>query len=153
MSIRSRIAQLAYELAMPVVEEMGLELVDAEYKKEGSKYYLRLFIDKKGGLSIDDCEKVSRAMDDIIDTKLEADMDFFEVSSPGLTRPLVTPSDYRRHEGEELDVSFYHNLNGVKHMTCRIHKALEDVVELSVGENVIPVTYKEIATAKLHISF
>lgn len=153
MSVRSRIAQLAYDLALPVVEEMELELVDAEYKKEGSWYYLRLFIDKKGGLSVDDCENVSRAMDSIYDKELKADMDYFEVSSPGLTRPLVTPSDFRRHEGEALEVSFYQPVRGLKQCTCIILTADEDAVELMIGENICKVAYNEIASAKLSIKF
>lgn len=153
MSVRSRIAQQAFDLALPVVEEMGLELVDSEYKKEGSRTYLRLFIDKKGGVSMDDCEAVSRAMDPVFDRDLHADTDFFEVSSPGLTRPLVTPSDFRRHEGEEVEVSFYRPFNGAKHLTCVIHSALDEAVELLTGEESIEVPYKEIASAKLSIKF
>lgn len=153
MTVRSRIAQQAYELAQPVVEELGLELVDAEYKKEGSSYYLRLFIDRKGGLSIDDCETVSRAVDPVFDRELHADTDFFEVSSPGLTRPLVTVSDFRRHEGEEVEVSFYHPINGVKSLTGILEAAGEDSVVFRSGNDTMEVTLPDIASAKLTIKF
>ena len=87
MGKRSKIAQEAYDIAFPVAEQMGYDLVDAEYKKEGKDVFLRLFIDKRGGVSIDDCEAFTRTIDPIFDEKLKHDADYFEVSSPGLLRP------------------------------------------------------------------
>lgn len=148
MSDRSRVAQQAFDLALPVVEEMGLELVDAEYKKEGSRYFLRLFIDKKGGISIEDCELVSRTMDPIFDKQLHESPDYFEVSSPGLTRPLVTLSDYLRHEGEEVEVSFYAAIKGIKKFTGIILKASGEAVVFVSGDETLEVPFAEIASAK-----
>ncbi len=106
MAKRSKTAQAAYDIAYPVAEQMGLDLVDAEYKKEGPSYFLRLFIDRKGGVGIDECEEFSRVIDPILDEKLRHDADYFEVSSPGLTRPLTEIRDYIRYEGEKLELSF-----------------------------------------------
>ena len=153
MSVRSRVAQQAFDLALPVVEEMGFELVDAEYKKEGSYYFLRLFIDKKGGISIEDCELISRAMDPIFDKQLHESPDYFEVSSPGLTRPLETPSDFLRHEGEEVEVSFYSAVNGKKNLTGIITAASKEAVVLTSGEEKMEVPYTQIASAKRTIKF
>lgn len=153
MSVRSRVAQQAFELALPVVEEMGLELVDAEYKKEGSYYFLRLFIDKKGGISIDDCELVSRAVDPIFDRELHESPDYFEVSSPGLTRPLESPADFVRHEGEEVEVSFYAAVDGKKNLTGIISKASRETVIFVSGTESLEVPYAQIASAKRTIKF
>ena len=103
MAGRSKIAQQAFDIAQPVAERMGLELVDAEYKKEGQSTFLRLFIDKKGGLGIDDCETFSRLIDPILDEKVHHDADYFEVSSPGLTRPLTEKADFERYSDEKID--------------------------------------------------
>ena len=103
MAKRSKIAQAAFDIAAPEAEKLGLELVDAEYKKEGQSTFLRLFIDKKGGLDIDDCEKFSRIIDPILDEKVHHDADYFEVSSPGLTRPLTEKADFVRYSDEKID--------------------------------------------------
>jgi ribosome maturation factor RimP len=153
MSIRSHVAQQAFDLALPVVEELGFELVDAEYKKEGTYYFLRLFIDKRGGISIEDCELVSRAIDPVFDKSLRESPDYFEVSSPGLTRPLVTPSDYHRHEGEEVEVTFYVAVNGKKSHIGIIRKPTQEDVELESADQTLKVTYAEIASAKRTIKF
>ncbi len=153
MSGRSHVAQQAFDLALPVVEKMGVELVDAEYKKEGSSYYLRLLIDKKGGISIDDCENVSRAADPVISEKLHESFDFFEVSSPGLTRPLTALSDYIRHEGEEVELKFYAAAGGKKRLTGVIVKALPENVTIESADGVIEVPYEQIASAKRTIKF
>jgi len=153
MSDRSRVAQQAFDLALPVVEGMGFDLVDAEYKKEGSYYFLRLFIDKRGGISIEDCELVSRAIDPVFDKQLHESPDYFEVSSPGLTRPLVTPSDFSRHEGEEVEVSFYAAINGTKNLTGIIVKASQEAVVFASGDEKLEVRFEQIASAKRTINF
>ena len=107
MAGRSKVAQEAFEICEPIVKELGFDLVDCEYKKEGQYFFLRVFIDKRGGIGIDDCETVSHALDPVLDEKLHADPDYFEVSSPGATRPFGSLSDYIRHQGEEIEVSLF----------------------------------------------
>ncbi len=107
MARRSKIAQEAYDIALDVAARQGVDLVDAEYKKEGQKLYLRLYIDKKGGVSLDDCERFHNEVEPLIDEQVDSDEDYFEVSSPGLTRPLQEIADYIRYEGEQLDVTMY----------------------------------------------
>ena len=153
MSGISRVAQQAYDLALPVVEGMGLELVDAEYKKEGSHYFLRLFIDKKGGISIEDCEHVSRVMDPVFEKQLHESPDYFEVSSPGLTRPLVKPSDFLRHAGEEVEVSLYTAINGNKTFIGIIDNASQEEVVFLSAAGTISLSYPLIASAKRTITF
>ena len=96
------------QLVEPIITGLNIELVDTEYVKEGSKWYLRLYIDKPGGVSIDDCQLVH---ENVIDTIDQADPIqgpyIFEVSSPGLDRPLKTERDFRRNLGEIIELSLY----------------------------------------------
>ena len=102
------IAAKVKELVEPVIEGLGIELVDTEYVKEGSNWYLRLYIDKPGGVSIDDCQTVHEAVNDIIDEADPIDGPYiFEVSSPGLDRPLKTERDFLRNIGEIVELSLY----------------------------------------------
>lgn len=154
MAKRSKIAQAAYDIAKPEAEKMGLELVDAEFKKEGQKTYLRLFIDKKGGLNIDDCENFSRLIDPILDEQLKHDADYFEVSSPGLTRPLTEPADFRRYSDEKIEVSLFKEVDGVKNFLGIIKDVTDEKVlfEYDDGKE-IELKYDELARAVRHIEF
>lgn len=92
-------------LAKPVVEQMGLQLWDVRFEKEGASWYLRIFIDKEGGVTIDDCENLSRAMDQILDDADPISQSYyFEVSSPGIGRDLVRPWHFQRYLGQDVQV-------------------------------------------------
>ena len=92
----------------PIVAEQGFELVDVEYVKEAGNWYLRAYIDKPGGITVDDCEVVSRRFSDILDEKdYIEDSYIFEVSSPGLGRPLKKEKDFARSVGEEVEIRTY----------------------------------------------
>lgn len=157
MAKRSKIAQAAYDIAKPEAEKLGLELVDAEFKKEGQKTFLRLFIDKKGGLNIDDCEVFSRIIDPILDEQLKHDADYFEVSSPGLTRPLSEPADYRRYSEEKIEVSLFKEIDGVKNFLGKILEVTDETVVFEYEEaketKTVTLKYEEIARAVRHIEF
>lgn len=154
MGKRSKIAQEAYDIAYPVAEQMGYDLVDAVYKKEGKDVFLRLFIDKRGGVSIDDCESFTRTIDPIFDEKLKHDADYFEVSSPGLLRPLETRSDYLRYMDETLEISLFAEKDGLKQFNGKTLDADESGVTIEVeGGGEIRLEYKEIAKAVRHIEF
>ena len=102
MSRREEYEQTTERLIEPVVTELGFELVDVEYVKEGGTWYLRAYIDKPGGITVDDCEAVSRRFSDILDEKdYIEDAYVFEVSSPGLGRPLKKEKDFARSIGRE----------------------------------------------------
>lgn len=99
-------------LIMPLIEENHFELVDVEYVKEGSNWYLRTFIDKDGGITVDDCELVSRCLSDLLDEEdFISESYILEVSSPGLGRQLKKEKDLKRSIGEEVEVKLY---QGVK---------------------------------------
>ena len=100
------------ELIAPILERMNFELVDVEYVKEGSIYYLRAYIDKEGGITVNDCEAVAREMNVLLDEKdFIPDSYTFEVSSPGLGRPLKKEKDYVRNMGKEIEIRTYRAIN------------------------------------------
>ena len=102
MSKREIYEQKTEEILNPIMEELEFELVDVEYVKEGSMWYLRAYIDKPGGITVNDCEAVSRRLSDILDEKdFIEDSYVLEVSSPGLGRPLKKEKDYKRNLGRK----------------------------------------------------
>ena len=155
MAKRSKTAQEAYDIAKPEAEKMGYDLVDAEYKKEGQSMFLRLFIDRKGGISIDDCEAFSKVIDPIFDERLNCDADYFEVSSPGLTRPLDDISDYQRYEGEKIDVSLFKaDESGAKSFTGKIISAGDGSVVFEKEDGTSSeLKIEDISKAVRHIDF
>lgn len=103
---------------LPVMEENGFELVDVEYVKEAGSWYLRAYIDKPGGFTVDDCEMVSRRLGDWLDQEDFIDESYIlEVSSPGLGRPLKKEKDFKRSMGEQVEVRLYRALDGQKDFT------------------------------------
>ena len=108
MTKREMIEQKAEELITPLIEEHHFELVDVEYVKEGANWYLRAYIDKEGGFTVDDCEMVSRRLSDWLDKEDFIDDSYIlEVSSPGLGRPLKKEKDFKRSLGEAVDIKLY----------------------------------------------
>ena len=104
MTKRETYEKKAEELLLPMMEENGFELVDVEYVKEGGSWYLRAYIDKPGGIAINDCELISRALSDKLDEEdFIEDSYILEVSSPGLGRPLKKEKDFQRNLGEEVE--------------------------------------------------
>ena len=115
MSKRESYEEKAAALLEPIVQEQGFELVDVEYVKEGGTWYLRAYIDKEGGITIDDCELVSRAFSYVLDREdFIEDSYIMEVSSPGLGRPLKKEKDYERSMGKELEIRTYRAVDGQK---------------------------------------
>ena len=108
MSKREEYEQKTEELLLPILEKRNFELVDVEYVKEGSAYFLRAYIDKEGGITINDCEDVAREMNPVLDELDYIDGSYtFEVSSPGLGRPLKKDKDFERNLGEEVELKLY----------------------------------------------
>ena len=115
MSIREQYEQKAEALAEPIISSFGFELVDVEYVKEAGTWYLRLYIDKEGGITIDDCEAVSRLFSDKLDEEdFIDDAYIMEVSSPGLGRPLKKEKDFKRSIGKEVEIRTYRPIDKQK---------------------------------------
>ena len=115
MSRKEVYEQRAEEMILPLVEAQRFELVDVEYVKEAGNWYLRVYIDKEGGLTVDDCELISRAFSDLLDeADFIEDSYILEVSSPGLGRPLKKEKDYARSMGKELEIRTYRPIDKQK---------------------------------------
>lgn len=124
------------KLVTPIIEANGLELVDVEYVKEGSDYYLRVYADKEGGITIGDCEIVNRALGDLLDEDdYIGDAYILEVSSPGLTRPLRKEKDYKRSVGRVIEIKTFVKVNGAKEFEgiLREYDDSSVVIELEDG--------------------
>ena len=153
MSRREEYEQKAEELITPIVEANGFELVDVEYVKEGSTWYLRAYIDKPGGIMVDDCEVVSRELSDILDEKDFIDEAYIlEVSSPGLGRPLKKEKDFARSLGEEVEVRTYRAIDRQKEFIGILKDYDKDTVtiEYEDGET---MTFDKADIALIRLAF
>ena len=155
MTKRENYEQKTEKILIPIVEEYGFELVDVEYVKEGSTWYLRAYIDKPGGISIDDCEAVSRRLSDILDEKDYIDEAYIlEVSSPGLGRPLKKEKDFKRSLGEEVELRTYRMIEKQKEFTGILKEYDEKTVTIEEdGGNVRTFEKSDIALIRLAFDF
>lgn len=149
----NRIEQTVYDLALPVVEEAGLELWDVEYVTEAGQRYLRLYLDGPEGVDLDACERVSRAMDPILDEADPVpDSYIFEVGSAGCERQLKRPSDFERFIGSSVEVSLYSAVDGSKRwIGTLIGYDDGDVIIDAGGER--RFSKKQTASVRLHVEF
>ena len=155
MTKRESYEQKTEDILNPIVDEYGFELVDVEYVKEGSTWYLRAYIDKPDGISIDDCEAVSRRLSDILDEKDYIDEAYIlEVSSPGLGRPLKKAKDYKRSLGKEVEIRTYRMIEKQKEFTGILKEYDETTVTIEEdGGNVRTFEKADIALIRLAFDF
>ena len=138
MSKREIYEQKTEELVLPIVEEHQFELVDVEYVKEGSSWYLRAYIDKPGGITVDDCEAVSRQLSDLLDEKdFIDDAYILEVSSPGLGRPLKKDKDFARSIGETVELRTFRAVEHEKEFTGILRDFDKDKLVIELEDNVV----------------
>lgn len=151
---RTEIESYVEELVMPIIEEGQYELVDVEYVKEGANWYLRIYADKEGGITIDDCVDISRALEVKLDEKdVIPDAYILEVSSPGLGRQLKKEKDYKRSIGKEVEIKLYKARNKVKEMEGILKDFDETAFTITIdGEDTI-FERKEIAMMRLAVHF
>ena len=140
---------------LPLMEENNFELVDVEYVKEAGTWYLRAYIDKEGGIAVDDCEVISRALSDWLDKEDFIDDSYIlEVSSPGLGRPLKKEKDFVRSMGKDVDVRLYRQLNKQKEFTGALSAYDENTVTLTMEDGSQMVFEKaDIALIRLALDF
>jgi ribosome maturation factor RimP len=155
MSKREEYEQLTEELVMPIIEQNNFELVDVEYVKEASNYYLRIYIDKAGGITVDDCEIVSRALGDLLDAKDFIEESYvLEVSSPGLGRPLKKEKDFKRSIGMEVEIHLYKAIDRQKDYTGVLIAYSDDDVTIAVDDDKeMKIERKDIALIRLAFDF
>ncbi len=155
MSNKEMYEQRTEELLQPIIDSHQFELVDVEFVKEGGNWYLRAYIDKPGGITVDDCEVVSRAFSDILDEKdYIAESYIFEVSSPGLGRPLKKEKDFARSIGQEVEIRTYRAINKQKEFIGFLKEYDKDTVTIEYeDEEVQKFERKEIALIRLALHF
>ena len=149
----SKITETVFALAKPVVEEEGCRLWDVEYVREAGTRYLRIYIDKEGGVSIDDCERISRRLDPMLD---EADpiveSYVFEVGSAGAERELKRPSDFQQFMGSEVEIKLYQPLGGKKAFVGVLSGYEDGTVTIQTGKTMQSFSKGQVAQVRLHIS-
>ncbi|RZS92836.1 ribosome maturation factor RimP [Cuneatibacter caecimuris] len=154
MSKRESYEQQAEALVLPIIEQNGFELVDVEYVKEGGSWYLRAYIDKPGGITVDDCEIVSRAFGDLLDEKdFIEDSYILEVSSPGLGRPLKKDKDFDRNMGSEVEIRLYKAQNGSKEFTGILKAYDKSAVTIDTGNEELTIERTAIALIRQALDF
>lgn len=139
----------------PAVEELGYEIVDVEFVKEGPNWYLRVFVDKDGGVSIDDCEIISKALEKILDEEDPIEQAYFlEISSPGIDRPLKKKEDFIKFNGETIDIKLYRPIDGSKEYTGKLLSYTDDgTVTIETEKNEMSFEKKDIASVRLAVIF
>ena len=132
---------------------MNFELVDVEYVKEGGTWYLRAYIDKEGGITVNDCEAVAREMNEILDREdFVEDSYVFEVSSPGLGRPLKKEKDYIRSMGREVEIRTYRAINREKEFYGILSAYDENTVTIKT-EDGTEMTFEKSDIALIRLAF
>ena len=150
---RAEVEQRCENLVQPILDENGFELWDVEYVKEGANYYLRVYADKEGGITIDDCVTISRALEVKLDEEdFIEEAYILEVSSPGLGRPLKRERDFERSIGAEVDVKLYKAVNQQKEFTG-ILKAYDETTVTLEMENEEEQIFERSAIALIRLAF
>lgn len=149
-----KITEQIRQFSEPLVQALGCSLWDVEYVKEGGEWYLRLYIDKEGGVDIDDCEAVSRAVDPVLDEKDPIPESYrFEVCSAGLERVLKRPSDFERYLGAAVLVRLYRPHDGQKEFAGVLRDYRDGNVTVSAGEREYTFEKAEVALVRLRVEF
>ncbi|MFB5266610.1 ribosome maturation factor RimP [Paenibacillus enshidis] len=149
-----KIKSIVEEMVQPYLIEHGFELVDVEYVKEGSNWFLRVFVDKDGGIDLDDCSMISEYLSQKLDEKDPvSDAYFLEVSSPGAERPLRKAEDVARAVGKDVFITTYEPVNGLKEFEGRLLSFENDELTVQTGKKEHVIPYAKVAGARLAIIF
>ena len=150
----AKVTEIVAGLAKPVVEAAGCELWDVEYVREAGTWYLRLYLDKDGGVDITDCEKVSRTVSDMLDEVDPIEGSYvFEVSSAGAERALKRPGDFERFMGSPVFVKLYKSKDGRKEFSGHLAGYENGDVTITVGEETMTFKKDEVALCRLRVEF
>ena len=151
--MRKSIEATIEEIVQPIVDAKNFEIVDIEYVKEAGEYYLRVYLDKEGGISLSDCEVVSRELSEILDKKDPIkDNYFLEVSSPGLDRPLKKEKDFVKYQGRDVEIKLYKPINGSKMHEGELVGLTEDKnIKVIIDNEEVEFNKKDVALIRLAI--
>jgi ribosome maturation factor RimP len=147
---RREIEKKVMKIAEPVLESLSVELVDVEFKKEPAGWVLRLYIDKEGGVDLNTCQEVSEALNPLLDAEdLIPTRYFFEVSSPGIERPLRRREDYRKFVGEEVFVNTFSPVDSRRRFKGRLKEALAEKFVIECEGKLYEIDYENVSKAHL----
>lgn len=154
MSKRDTYESRTEALILPILDSNGFELVDVEYVKEGGSWYLRAYIDKPGGIAVDDCELVSRALSDLLDKEDYIEEAYIlEVSSPGLLRPIKKDKDFQRNMGKDVEIHLFKMVDKKKEFVGTLKAYDADTVTIELDDEEKTFVRKEIALIRPYIEF
>jgi len=154
LMVKKKIEDIVAEIAGPIVERHSFELVDVEFLKEGTNWYLRIYIDKPGGITIDDCQIVSEEISDILDEKDPIEQSYFlEVSSPGLDRPLKKDSDFEKFKGELVEVKVYKPIDGRKIFEGELVGLIDGKIVIKIDDRNVEFERAQVALVRRVIKF
>ena len=149
-----KVTEQVAAFAEPIVKEHGCTLWDVEYVREAGQWYLRIYIDKDGGVNILDCEAISRAVDPILDEKDPIPGSYhFEVCSAGLERLLKRPSDFQKYLGSPITVKLYRPRNGLKEIPCVLRGYEDGRLTVEAGKETVTFEKSEVALVRLRVEF
>jgi ribosome maturation factor RimP len=152
--LSEQIKSVVESMVHPFLDENGFELVDVEYLKEGSNWFLRVYVDKEGGIDIDDCGRISEYLSEKLDESDPIPTAYFlEVSSPGAERPLKKVQDYYKAVGEHVFITTYEPIDGLKEFEGKLLSFNEETVEVEVGKSKHQIPFNKVAGARLAIVF
>ena len=150
----SKTEKKVWELAEPITVQEECFIYDVEYVKEGGVWFLRVYIDKDGGVSLDECEAVSRALSTVLDEADPIQQNYYlEVSSPGIERKLKTKEHFDRYIGETIDIGLYKAIKKSKQLTGKLISFEDDVITVEVDGESFELPLKETTGVKLHFEF
>ena len=149
-----KVTELVTQFAAPIVEQAGCKLWDVEYVREGAERFLRIFIDKDGGVDVSDCEKIHRLIDPILDEKDPiAESYHFEVCSAGIERTLKRPGDFEAFIGSPIIVKLYRPRNGLKEIPATLRGYEDGKITVEAGKETITFEKSEVALVRLRVEF
>jgi ribosome maturation factor RimP len=154
VATQAQIKSVIEDMLKDFIEQNGFELVDIEYVKEGSNWFLRVYADKEGGIDIDDCSRISEYLSVQLDEKDPiADAYFLEVSSPGAERPLKKTQDYHKAVNSHVFVTTYEPIDGSKEFEGLLLSFDEEELVIEIGKKKIIIPFAKVASARLAIVF
>lgn len=153
--MKKNIATEIEQIVLPITQANDLELVDVEYVKEGGEFFLRVYIDKEDGVSLNECELVTRALNPILDEKDPIkDNYYLEVSSPGLDRPLKKDKDFVKYQGRDVEIKLYKSIDGSKlHEGQLVGLTEEKNIKVIIDNKEVEFNKKDVALIRLAIKF
>ncbi|SHG93573.1 ribosome maturation factor RimP [Tepidibacter thalassicus] len=150
--MRKNIEKLVEDIVLPILDRENFELVDIEYVQEAGHKYLRVYIDKEGGISLKDCQIVSEELSKLLDELDPIKENYFlEVSSPGLDRPLKKDKDFERYKGRDVELKLYKSLDGKKQFEGELLGLFDGVIKIKFGEKILEFNKKDVSIIRLSI--